>query len=57
MSPADEVAAEQQQQQHNPHTLALAWIKAWNSRDIEAILLHYAEDIVVCAHPLRTAFR
>lgn len=48
MSPAENAAAEQQQQQHNPHTLALAWILAWNSKDIEGILSHYAEDIVVC---------
>jgi ketosteroid isomerase-like protein len=27
------------------HQLAQSWIEAWNRRDLEAVLSHYAEDI------------
>ena len=30
----------------DPAVFANHWIKAWNSHDLEAILSHYAEDIV-----------
>ena len=29
------------------HAFARAWIDAWNTHDLEAILAHYAEDVVV----------
>ncbi|MAS32978.1 MAG: DUF4440 domain-containing protein [Anaerolineaceae bacterium] len=28
------------------HEIAQAWINAWNTRDLDAIMAHYAEDIV-----------
>lgn len=28
-------------------TFAREWVKAWNDHDLEAILSHYAEDVVV----------
>ena len=28
-------------------TFAVGWIEAWNSRDLERILRHYADDIEV----------
>jgi hypothetical protein len=30
----------------DPSTFAREWIAVWNARDLEAILSHYAEDIV-----------
>lgn len=29
------------------HEYALDWIAAWNSRDLDAILAHYANDVVL----------
>ena len=29
-----------------PRTFADQWIKAWNARDVEAVLAHYADDVV-----------
>lgn len=29
-----------------PRTFADQWIKAWNARDIETVLAHYADDVV-----------
>lgn len=31
----------------DPQGFAEAWIAAWNAHDLEAVLSHYAEDIVV----------
>jgi ketosteroid isomerase-like protein len=30
----------------NASTFAREWVKAWNDHDLEAILAHYAEDVV-----------
>jgi ketosteroid isomerase-like protein len=30
----------------DPHTFADEWIGAWNARDLDAVLAHYAGDIV-----------
>ena len=30
----------------NPAEFAERWIEAWNSRDIEAVLTHYADDVI-----------
>lgn len=30
----------------NPVVFGESWIRAWNARDIEAVLAHYADDIV-----------
>ena len=27
----------------------LAWVDAWNRRDLEAILAHYADDVALCS--------
>lgn len=32
--------------QNNAEAFAQAWVKAWNDRDLEAILGHYADDVV-----------
>ncbi len=29
-----------------PRTFAEQWIKAWNARDVEAVLVHYADEVV-----------
>ncbi len=29
-----------------PRKFAEAWIRAWNARDVEAVIAHYAEDVV-----------
>jgi ketosteroid isomerase-like protein len=29
------------------HTLALHWVEAWNSHDLDKIMSHYVEDIVL----------
>ena len=29
-----------------PHSFAHGWIRAWNKRDVEAVLRHYADDVV-----------
>ncbi len=29
-----------------PRSFADQWIKAWNARDVEAVLAHYADDVV-----------
>ncbi len=29
-----------------PRRFATAWIEAWNVRDVEAVLAHYADDVV-----------
>ena len=28
---------------------AEAWVAAWNARDLDAVLEHYADDVVVCS--------
>lgn len=28
---------------------ALAWCDAWNRRDLEAVLAHYADDVTLCS--------
>lgn len=33
--------------QQQAHQLASEWIQAWNSHNLDAILSHYAEDIVL----------
>ena len=33
------------------------WIAAWNSYDLNAILSHYAEDVVFHSPPITTAMR
>jgi len=30
-------------------TLARAWVDAWNDRDLEAVLAHYADEVEVCS--------
>jgi len=32
----------------NPHVFAINWCKAWNARDLDALLSHYADSIEVC---------
>lgn len=29
-----------------PAAFAAAWIRAWNAQDLEAVLVHYADDVV-----------
>ena len=29
----------------DPHELAREWIAAWNARDLDAVLRHYADDV------------
>jgi ketosteroid isomerase-like protein len=29
-----------------PQRFAEQWISAWNDRDVEAVLTHYAEDVL-----------
>lgn len=31
----------------NPHALAMQWIAAWNSRNLDAILSHYSDSVEV----------
>lgn len=31
----------------NPHALAMQWIAAWNSRNLDAILSHYSDNVEV----------
>lgn len=31
------------------HRFAEEWIQAWNQRDLERILSHYAEDVTLCS--------
>jgi ketosteroid isomerase-like protein len=33
--------------QEQAHQLAAAWIQAWNSHDLDEILAHYTEDVVL----------
>jgi ketosteroid isomerase-like protein len=33
--------------QSQAHTLAEHWVKAWNAHDLDEILSHYAEDVVL----------
>lgn len=35
------------------HSFAREWVKAWNDHDLEAILSHYAEDVVVHSPRIR----
>lgn len=35
-------------------TFAREWVKAWNDHDLEAILAHYAEDVVFHSPRIRT---
>ena len=28
---------------------AKAWVDAWNARDLDAVMAHYAEDVAVCS--------
>ncbi len=37
-------------------TFAVGWIEAWNSRDLERILRHYADDIEVTSPFVETVF-
>ena len=30
----------------NPAQFAERWVQAWNARDVEAVLAHYADDVV-----------
>lgn len=30
----------------DPRTFAEAWVAAWNARDVEAVLAHFADDVV-----------
>ena len=32
--------------QHDPERLAHEWIEAWNRHDLDAIMAHYADDVV-----------
>lgn len=33
----------------NPHVFAINWCKAWNARDLDALLSHYADSIEFCS--------
>lgn len=39
----------------NAQTFAEAWIKAWNSHDLNEILSHYSEDIEITTPMIRLA--
>lgn len=30
----------------DPHTFAATWLDAWNAHDVEAVLAHFADDVV-----------
>lgn len=34
---------------NDPGEMGRQWIDAWNRRDLDAILTHYAEDVEVCS--------
>lgn len=49
---AARVAAPAAAPRMDPATLrarAVAWVDAWNRRDLDAILAHYADDVAVCS--------
>ena len=35
--------------QHTAKTKAQNWVDAWNKRDLDAVMMHYAEDVSVCS--------
>ena len=35
--------------QHTAQTKAQNWVDAWNSRDLDAVMMHYADDVSVCS--------
>ena len=35
--------------QHTAQTKAQNWVDAWNIRDLDAVMMHYAEDVSVCS--------
>ncbi len=32
--------------EHHAHDFARDWVAAWNARDLDAVLAHYADDVV-----------
>jgi hypothetical protein len=42
------VMAEDHEAATSPHGFGMEWVMAWNNRDLEAVLSHYAEDCEVC---------
>jgi ketosteroid isomerase-like protein len=37
----------------DPAEFARRWIAAWNERDVEAVLRHYADDVIVTSPTAR----
>ena len=35
--------------QHTAQTKAQNWVDAWNSRDLDTVMMHYADDVSVCS--------
>ena len=35
--------------QHTAQIKAQNWVDAWNNRDLDAVMMHYAEDVSVCS--------
>ena len=35
--------------QNTAQTRAQNWVDAWNNRDLDAVMMHYAEDVSVCS--------
>ena len=35
--------------QHTAQTKAQNWVDSWNIRDLDAVMMHYAEDVSVCS--------
>ena len=35
--------------QNTAQTKAQNWVDAWNNRDLDAVMMHYADDVPVCS--------
>ena len=35
--------------QNTAQTKAQNWVDAWNNRDLDAVMMHYADDVSVCS--------
>ena len=38
----------------DPNAFATAWVEAWNARDVDAVLSHYTDDVVLSSPRART---
>ena len=36
--------------QDTAQSKAQNWVDAWNNRDLDAVMMHYADDVSVCSH-------